>query len=60
MFNSSKVAATVCFKLLPLQFYESLVVRDPAMLKVLIYILHSKQSLISIGNTIKNGRFSSF
>lgn len=36
MFNSSKVAATVCFKLLPLQFYEPLVVRDPAMLKVLI------------------------
>lgn len=36
MFNPSKVAATVCFKLLTLQFYESLVLRDPAMLKVLI------------------------
>lgn len=36
MFNSSKVAATVCFKLLTLQFYEYLVLRDPALLKVLI------------------------
>ena len=36
MFNPSKVAATVCFKLLTLQFYEYLVLRDPALLKVLI------------------------
>lgn len=36
MFNPSKVAATVCFKLLILQFYESLVLRDPALRKVLM------------------------
>lgn len=36
MFNPSRVAATVCFELLTLQFYEYLVLRDPALLKVLI------------------------